>query len=101
MDSETDFLLHPLLFYMIYKKVGILFNCLVTNIIHKWWVRSRLCKLQKGYIRLAATSDKVYQLLAHDPWFSPASSTTKTGCQDIAESGVKHNKNKQIYTSDM
>ena len=92
MDSETDFLLHPLLFYMIYKKVGILFNCSVTNIIHKWWVRSRLCKLQKGYIRLAATSDKVYQLLAHDPWFSPASSTTKTGCQDIAESGVKHNK---------
>ena len=95
MDSETDFLLHPLLFYMIYKKVGILFNCSVTNIIHKWWVRSRLCKLQKGYIRLAATSDKVYQLLAHGWWFSPgtpASSTTKTGCQDIAESGSKHNK---------
>ena len=93
---------------MIYKKVSILLNCSVTNIIHKWWVRSRLCKLQKGYIRLAATSDQVYQLLAHDRWFSlgtPASSTTKTGCQDIAESGVKHNKtnnkNKQIYTSDM
>jgi hypothetical protein len=31
---------------------------------------------------------KVYQLLAHDRWFSPdtpASSTTKTGCHDIAE----------------
>jgi len=80
---------------MIYKKVSILLNCSVTNIIHKWWVRARLCKLQKGYIRLAATSDKVYQLLAHDWWFSPgtpAFSTTKTGCQDIAESGVKHNK---------
>ena len=104
MDSETDFLLHPLLFYMIYKKVSILFNCLVTNIIHKWWVRSRLCKLKKGYTRLAAASDKVYQLLAHGRWFSPgtpASSTTKTGHHDIAESGVKHNKNKQIYTSDM
>jgi hypothetical protein len=32
--------------------------------------------------------DKVYQLLAHDRWFSPgnpASSTTKTGRHDIAE----------------
>ena len=31
---------------------------------------------------------KVYQLLAHGRWFSlgtPASSTTKTGCHDIAE----------------
>jgi hypothetical protein len=35
-----------------------------------------------------ATSDKVYQLLAHGRWFSPgtpASSTTKTGRHDIAE----------------
>jgi hypothetical protein len=38
-------------------------------------------------------SDKVYQLLAQGRWFSPgtpASSTTKTGRNDIAESGVKH-----------
>jgi hypothetical protein len=38
--------------------------------------------------RLAAASDKVYQLLAHGRWFSPgtpAFSTTKTGCHDIAE----------------
>jgi hypothetical protein len=52
------------------------------------WVRARLCKLQKGYTRLAAASDKVYQLLAHGRWFSPgtpASSTTKTGRHDIAE----------------
>jgi hypothetical protein len=38
--------------------------------------------------RLAAASDKVYQLLAHGGWFSqgtPASSTTKTGRHDIAE----------------
>jgi hypothetical protein len=37
---------------------------------------------KKGYTRLAAASDKVYQLLAHGWWFSPgtsASSTTKTG----------------------
>ena len=55
-----------------------------------------LCKLQKGCTRLAAESDKAYQLLAHGRWFSlgtPASSTTKTGRHDIAEniveSGVK------------
>ena len=52
------------------------------------WVRAQLCKLQKGWIWLAAASDKVYQLLAHGRWFSPgipASSTTKTGRHDIAE----------------
>ena len=35
---------------------------------------------------------KVYQLLAHGRWFSlgtPASSTTKTGCHDIAEIFLK------------
>jgi hypothetical protein len=47
-----------------------------------------LCKLQKRWTRLAAASDKVYQLLAHCRWFSPgtpASSTTKPGRHDIAE----------------
>ena len=42
---------------------------------------------------------KVYQLLAHGRWFSPgtpASSTTKTGRHDIAESGVKHQNNQSI-----
>ena len=64
------------------------------------WVRARLCKLQKGCTRLAAASDKDYQLLAHDWWFSPgapASSTTKTGRHDyIAESGIKTPKIKSI-----
>jgi hypothetical protein len=49
------------------------------------WVHARLCKLQKGCTRLAAASDKVYQLLAQGQWFSPgspASSTTKTGRHD-------------------
>jgi hypothetical protein len=53
---------------------------------------------KKGCIRIAAASDKVYQLLAHGRWFSPgtpASSTTKTGRHDIAESGVKYNKPNQ------
>jgi hypothetical protein len=52
------------------------------------WIRTQLCKLQKGCTRLAAASDKVYQLLAHGRWFSPdtpASSTTETGRHDIAE----------------
>jgi hypothetical protein len=40
---------------------------------------------KKGCTRLAAASDQVYQLLAHGRWFSPASSTTKTGRHDIAE----------------
>jgi hypothetical protein len=60
------------------------------------WVRARLCKLQKGCIRLAAGSDKVYQLLAHGRWFSPASSTTKTGCHDIAEILLKVALNTKI-----
>ena len=51
-------------------------------------VGARLCKLQKGFTRLSAASDKVYQLLAQGQWFSPgtpASSTSKTGRHDIAE----------------
>ena len=43
---------------------------------------------KKGCTRLAAASDKVYQLLAHGRWFSPgtpASSTTKTSRNDVAE----------------
>ena len=51
-----------------------------TPIIDMARVCARLCNLQKGCVRLAAASDKVYQLLAHGRWFSqgtPASSTTK------------------------
>jgi hypothetical protein len=44
-----------------------------------------LVNYKKGCTRLAAASDKVYQLLAHGRWFSPASSITKTGRHDIAE----------------
>ena len=52
------------------------------------YVRAWLCILRKGCARLAAVSDKVYQLLSHGRWFSPgtpASSTTKGGRHDIAE----------------
>jgi hypothetical protein len=50
----------------------------------------------KRCTRLTAASDKVYQLLAHGLWFSPAYSTTKTGRHDIAEIllkvALKHQK---------
>jgi hypothetical protein len=58
----------------------------ITNMA---WVHAQFVNYKKRCTRLAAASDKVYQLLAHGQWFSPASSTTKTGLRDIAESGVK------------
>ena len=67
------------------------------------WVHARHCKFQKGCTRLAAASDKVYQLLAHGRWFSPgnpASTTTKTGRHNIAEillKVVKHQKSNQNH----
>jgi len=54
---------------------------------------------KKGCTRLAAASDKVYQLLAQGRWFSPgtpASSTTKTGRHDIAEVLLKVALNTKI-----
>jgi hypothetical protein len=60
---------------------------------------------KKGCTRLAATSDKVYQLLAHGRWFSlgtPASSIIKTGRHDIAEILLKvalSTKNQSINQS--
>jgi hypothetical protein len=63
---------------------------------------------KKGCTRLAAASDKVYQLLAHGRWFSlgtPASSTTKTGRHDIAEIllkvALKHQKSKSTNKTDL
>jgi hypothetical protein len=71
------------------------------------WVRSQLCKLQKRCTRLAAASDKVYQLLTHGRWFTPgnlASSTAKTGRHDIAEIllkvALKHQKSKSNLFDD-
>ena len=52
---------------------------------------------KKGCTRLATSSDKVYQLLAHGRWFSPgtpASFTIKTGRHDIAEKLLKAALNK-------
>ena len=64
-----------------------------------WWTRRVFTPgfviYKKGCTRLA--SDNVYQLLVHDHWFSPASSTTKTGRHDRAEIVLKATlKNKKI-----
>ena len=70
------------------SQVVVLPNNSYKPITNTAWVSARLCKLQKGCIRLPAASDQVYQLLAHGRWFSPgtpASSTTKTDSHDIAE----------------
>ena len=61
-----------------------------------------------GCTRLAAASDKFYQLLAQGRWFSPgipASSTTKTGRHDIAEILMKvalntKNSNSNSYSEE-
>jgi hypothetical protein len=60
-------------------------------------------KYKKGALDSQPASDKVYQLLAHGRWFSPGtsvSSTTITGCHDIAEIllkvALKHQKCNQI-----
>jgi len=55
-------------------------------------IRRGFVNYKKGCTRLAAASDTVYRLLAHGRWFSPdtpASSTTKTGRHDIAETLLK------------
>jgi hypothetical protein len=55
------------------------------------WVHTGFVNYKKG--ALDSQPQKGYQLLDHGQWFflgTPASSTTKIGRHDIAESGVKH-----------
>jgi hypothetical protein len=59
-------------------------DCGQTSLVSYSLVLVRTCfaNYKKGCTRLAAASDKVYQLLAHGQLFSPGtpvSSTTKTG----------------------
>ena len=56
------------------------------------WVHDRLCKLQKGCTRLTAASHKVTIPVA----WSVVLSGYSGFFQNIAESGVKHNKSNQI-----
>jgi hypothetical protein len=75
--------LHTLMSYI----VG-LPNSSYKPITNMGWVSAGLCILQKGCTRLAAASDKVYQLLTHGRLFSPGapvSSTTRTIRHDIVE----------------
>jgi hypothetical protein len=73
----------------------------MLKFIQKWLHNNFLKKYGFGWLywdfffTFTVASDKAYQLLAHGRWFSPASSTTKTGRHDIAEGGVKHQKSNQ------
>jgi hypothetical protein len=75
-----------------------------TNLDYLQIIQAYHQNYQKGCTRLAAASDKVYQLLAHGRWFSLgtlASSTTKNGHHDIAEILLKvalNTINQSIYT---
>ena len=65
------------------------------------WVSILPLYTKKKFTRLAAASDKVYQLLAQGRWFSlgtPASSTTKTGRHDIAGILLKVALNTKIHS---
>ena len=72
---------------------------------HQYGVGSRPALLitKRGALHSQPQVIKVYQLLAQGRWFSlstPVSSTTKTGCHDIAEIllkvALKHQKSNQI-----
>jgi hypothetical protein len=74
------------------------FNATFNNISAiSWWSvllveETGFVNYKNGCTRLAAASDKVYQLRAHGWWFSPgtpSSSTDKTGRHDIAEIFLK------------
>jgi hypothetical protein len=75
------------------SELGSWISLQLIHAYHQYGVGSRpFCKLQKGRSRHAAANDKDYQLLAHGRWFfsgNPASSTTQTGCHDIAEMLLK------------
>ena len=66
-----------------------MFVAIIYCLIYKHYYNDLLLTQSsiKGCTRFAAANDKVYQVLAHGWWFplgTPASSTTKTGRNDIA-----------------
>jgi len=68
-------------------------NSSYNPITNTAWVRAWLRKLQKGCTRLAATSNKAYQLLAHGRWFSPGSPACSiTKAEILLKVAVKHQK---------
>jgi hypothetical protein len=86
--SNTKFVIVFLITLVAIQYIIEIPNHSYTPITNTVWARTRLCILQKGCTRLAAASNKVYQLLAHGRWFPPgtlAPATTKTGRHDIAE----------------
>ena len=70
-------------------RMQVLLECCYTQMESSQWEQLQSSNYQKGCTRFTATSDKVYQLLAHGRWFSPgtpASSTNKTGRHDLPHS---------------
>jgi hypothetical protein len=111
---------HPLLLkqfnYIGCVMVSVLTSGVVDRGLSPGWVKSKIITIQRGFApgfvnykkrctRLAAASDKVYQLLAHGWRLSlgtPSSYTTKTGRHDIAEILLKealNTKNKNQSSS--
>jgi hypothetical protein len=93
MAMSISFLKWQCQYYISNGNVNIISQMAMSISFLKW--QGQYCGFAPGFVkykivctRLAATSDKVYQLLANGRWFSPgtsASSTTKTGRHDIAE----------------
>ena len=70
-----------------YTMLGVLEWLPLSNTVDSFCHRT-VYHLFKGCTRLAASSEKAYQLLAHGWWFSPdipPTCTTNTGRHDIAE----------------
>jgi hypothetical protein len=57
------------------------------------------CKLKKGCTRLAAASDKFYQLLAHGWWFSPGTLPPLNMAEILLKVALKHQKSNQLPNS--
>ena len=93
--------LHPMSYFWGPEWLNELGSWITNNsykpITNTAWVRARICKLQKRWTRLSAASDKVYQLLVHGRWFSPASSAAKTGRHEIDEILLKVALNTKIH----
>ena len=95
---------HVMIYYFRARWLNELGSWITRQLIqayHQYGMGSRptLEITKKGALDSQPASDKVYHLLAHGRWFSPASSTTKTGRHDIAEVLLKvalNTKNQSI-----
>jgi hypothetical protein len=86
--------------YAIQNYVRVHIPCFSVNLYFDWFLSFIQCfvNYKKGCTRLAAASDKVYQLLVGGSLqvLLPVSSTTKTGRHNIAEILLKKNQSINI-----